>query len=202
MSLEPMWFSTMWGVYLFSGMMQIALAVVVLSGLYLRRQNVLVKAFSNKKLHDLGQLVIGFSCFWMYIWFSQYMLIWYSNIPEETMYFIPRLKGGWGALMIANIAINWLIPFLVLLPRPSKQNPYIMSKIAILILIGRWLDLYIMTFPSILPGEPVWGLNEFGSIALLTGVFGLIFFKAFSKTNAVPLNDPAMKRNQHSHAVH
>ncbi len=202
MSLEPMWFSTMWGVYAFSGMMQISLSVVILTGLHFRRQHVLVKAFSNKKLHDLGQLLIGFCCFWMYIWFSQYMLIWYSNIPEETMYFIPRLKGGWGALMLANIAINWLITFLVLLPKPSKKNPYIMSKIAIVVLIGRWLDLYIMTFPSLHKGEPVFGLVEAGAIAILVGTFGLLFFKSFSKANPVPLNDPAMKHNMHSHAVH
>ncbi len=123
MALEPLWFSTMWGVYNFAGMIQAALAMVILLGLLLRQPGrPLYGVFSDEHLHDLGKLLIGFSCFWMYIWFSQYMLIWYTNIPEETSYFITRTQGPWGPIVVVCIILNWVVPFLALLPKPSKRS--------------------------------------------------------------------------------
>jgi hypothetical protein len=204
MSLEPLWFSTVWGGYHFAGMMMSTLAVVVLLCLYLRRSGPLRGTFHNDHLHDLGQLLIGFSCFWMYLWFSQYMLIWYSNIPEETFYFVSRMQGAWGPLTIANLALNWLLPFLVLLPRPNKRNGVTMARIAVVILMGRWLDLYLMVYPST-SGAVAFGLPEIGAVLLASGVLGMLFFRALSRASLVPVGDPhlaeSLPRQTHEHEM-
>jgi len=209
MALEPMWFSTMWGVYNFAGMIQAALAVVIILGLLLRSHNgPLAGIFNDEHLHDLGKLLIGFSCFWMYIWFSQYMLIWYSNIPEETSYFISRTNGPWGPVVVAAIILNWVVPFFVLLPRPAKRSAGVMMKIAVVVLIGRWVDLYLMVFPaspfdkSEVPfgRTPVFGVWEFAAIACLIGVAGLLFLRSFATIHSVPRSDPFLRESLNYHA--
>jgi hypothetical protein len=201
MALEPLWFSTMWGVYNFAGMIQAALAVVIVLGLLLRAPDGPLRGvFSDEHLHDLGKLLLGFSCFWMYIWFSQYMLIWYSNIPEETSYFITRTHGPWGPIVVGSIVLNWVIPFFVLLPRPSKRNAGIMMKVAVVVLIGRWVDLYVMVFPSTLGERPVFGIWEAASVFCLVGVAGLLLLRSFATGNAIPRHDPYLDESLHYHA--
>ncbi|MDP6719218.1 MAG: hypothetical protein QGF59_11240 [Pirellulaceae bacterium] len=198
MALEPMWFSTMWGVYNFSGMIQAALAVVIILGLILRSHDgPLHGVFNDEHLHDLGKLLLGFSCFWMYIWFSQYMLIWYSNIPEETSYFITRTRGPWGWIVVVSIVLNWVIPFFALLPRPSKRSAGIMMKVAVVVLIGRWVDLYVMVFPSTLGQTPVFGIWEIASICCMLGTAGLLFFRSFAAAAPVPRHDPFLPESLH-----
>ncbi|MBC8353592.1 MAG: hypothetical protein H8E66_16455 [Planctomycetes bacterium] len=200
MALEPMWFSTMWGVYNFAGMIQAALAVVIVLGLILRSNGgPLQGVFNDEHLHDLGKLLLGFSCFWMYIWFSQYMLIWYSNIPEETSYFITRTHGPWGPIVVGCIVLNWVIPFFVLLPKPAKRSSGIMMKVAIVVLIGRWVDLYVMVFPSTLGENPVFGIWEAASISCLIGTAGLLLFRSFANAGSVPRHDPFLPESLHYH---
>ncbi|MCP3998381.1 MAG: hypothetical protein GY722_25450, partial [bacterium] len=122
MSLQPHWFSTMYAVYNFSGAFVSGLAMITLVVILLRRQGALKGIVTEHHLHDLGKLILGFSTFWAYIWFSQYMLIWYSNLPEEVTYYGARHGGAWAVLSAANVLVNWLIPFLVLLPRGAKQT--------------------------------------------------------------------------------
>lgn len=201
MALEPMWFSTMWGVYNFSGMIQATLAVVVILGLILRRHGgPLCGIFNDEHLHDLGKLLLGFSCFWMYIWFCQYMLIWYSNIPEETSYFIARTHGPWGPIVVGSIVLNWVVPFFVLLPRPAKRNSGVMMKVAVVVLLGRWVDLYIMVFPSTLGVVPVFGLWEIAATLCLLSTTGLLLIRSFAKAEPVPLHDPLLHESLHYHA--
>jgi len=200
MLLEPMWFSTIWGVYNFSGMIQATLAAMVIVCLLLRRPGgPLHGTFTDEHLHDLGKLLLGFSCFWMYIWFSQYMLIWYSNIPEETSYFIPRTHGPWGPIMVLNIVLNWIVPFFVLLPRPCKRSGGVMAKIAVVVLIGRWVDLYLMVFPSTLGATPVFGIWEVASVSCLVSVFGWLFCRSFFAAAPVPRGDPLLGESLHYH---
>jgi hypothetical protein len=200
MLLEPMWFSTIWGVYNFSGMIQATLAAMVILCLVLRRPGgPLQGTFSDEHLHDLGKLLLGFSCFWMYIWFSQYMLIWYSNIPEETSYFIPRTHGPWGPIMVLNIVLNWIVPFFVLLPRPCKRSGSVMAKIAVVVLIGRWVDLYLMVFPSTIGATPVFGIWEVASVSCLVGIFGWLFNRSFFAAAPVPRGDPLLSDSLHYH---
>jgi hypothetical protein len=199
MLLEPMWFSTVWGVYHFAGMVQGTLAAMIVVAIVLRKQGVLRGAFTDEHLHDLGKLLLGFSCFWMYIWFSQYMLIWYTNIPEETFYYIQRTQGAWGPLMVVNIVLNWIAPFFMLLPRASKRSESVMVKVAVVVLIGRWLDLYLMVFPSTIGATPVFGLWELASAGLLVGAFGWLFFRSMSKAPPVPRGDPLLSESLHYH---
>ncbi len=172
MALEPEWFSTMWGVYQFAGMFQAGLAGMILLAIHSAGRNEQFQAvFQTNHLHDLARLLIGFSCFWMYIWFCQYMLIWYSNIPEETSYFMERARGAWGPVVIASLIMNWGIPFLVLLPRPAKRSVTVMKRVAVVVLIGRWLDLYVMVYPSTQGKTPAFAWTEVaGILCLLCGM--------------------------------
>ena len=199
MLLEPMWFSTIWGVYHFAGMVQATLAAMIVLAIVLRNQGVLRGAFTDEHLHDLGKLLLGFSCFWMYIWFSQYMLIWYTNIPEETSYYMSRTQAAWGPLMVVNIVLNWIAPFFILLPRASKRSESVMMKVAGVVLIGRWVDLYVMVFPSTIGATPVFGLWELASAGLLVGAFGWLFFRSMAKASPVPIGDPLLSESLHYH---
>jgi hypothetical protein len=199
MLLDPMWFSTVFGVYNFAGMVQATLATMIILAVILRRRGPLHNVFTDDHLHDLGKLLLGFSCFWMYIWFSQYMLIWYTNMPEETSYYLLRTRGPWGPLMIANVALNWIIPFFTLLPRPWKRNESIMLKIAAILLLGRWLDLYIMVFPATIGVTPVFGIWELAGGGLAVGLFGWSFLRAFVKASPVPSGDPLLAESLHYH---
>ncbi len=199
MLLEPMWFSTVWSVYHFAGMVQATLATMIIVGIVLRKRGPLRGLFTDDHLHDLAKLLLGFSCFWMYIWFSQYMLIWYTNIPEETSYFILRTHGAWGPLVVVNIVLNWIAPFFLLLPRPCKRSERIMIRVAAIVLVGRWIDLYIMVFPPTIGPKPVFGLWEFASVGLLIGTFGWLFFRSFAKVRPVPIGDPLLSESLHYH---
>ncbi len=199
MALEPLWFSTMWGVYQFAGLMMGILSSIIIACILLRRIGILEGIFRDDHLHDLGKLLLGFGCFWMYIWFSQYMLIWYSNIPEETSYFILRTHGAWGPIVVIAILLNWVIPFFTLLPRPCKRSESVMLKVAVVALIGRWIDLYIMIFPPVTGEVPVFGLPEIASALCVAGLAGMLFIKAFSKAGPVPTNDPYLQESLHYH---
>jgi hypothetical protein len=199
MLLEPMWFSTIWGVYNFAGMLQATLATMIVLAILLRRRGPLHKAFTDDHLHDLGKLLLGFSCFWMYIWFSQYMLIWYTNMPEETSYYLLRTQGPWGPLMVVNIVLNWIAPFFILLPRPCKRSESVMMKVAVVVLIGRWLDLYLMVFPATMGAAPVFGLWEVAGSCLLVGIFGWLFYRSFAKAAPVPEGDPLLEESLQYH---
>jgi hypothetical protein len=199
MSLEPDWASTIFGMYNFAGMFLAGLAVLTLLTLYLQQRRPLAYAITAQHLHDLGKLVFAFSTFWMYLWFSQYMLIWYANIPEETIYFVRRWQGFWGPLFLLNVALNWVIPFLVLLPRMNKQRPGVLAKICLLLLAGRFLDLWLMVAPPFQAGRPHFGLVEIGLVLLCIGGFGLGFFAVFRRAPVLPLRDPRLAESLHYH---
>ncbi len=197
MALEPMWFSTMWGVYQFSGLVTATLAAMIVACILLRRQGVLQGIFRDDHLHDLAKLLLGFSCFWMYIWFSQYMLIWYANIPEETSYFIHRTHGPWAPIVIGSIVLNWIVPFFVLLPRRCKRSESVMLKVAVVVLVGHWVDLYVMVFPPLVGDVPVFGIPEIASAICVAGAFGLLFVRSFAAAEPVPRNDPYLSESLH-----
>lgn len=199
MSLEPHWFSTIFGVYNFAGMFLTALAVIVLGSVWLQRVGPFRNSFTPEHLHDLGKLIMAFCTFWAYIWFSQYMLIWYANNPEETGYYVLRQHGAWGSLLILNFVVNWAIPFFVLLPRQAKRNASLMVKVSILLLFGRWLDLYMMILPPIASERPPLGLWEIGLPAGAVGVFVLVFVRALRAAPLIPMKDPFLAESLHHH---
>jgi hypothetical protein len=192
MSLEPKWSSTIFGVYNFAGILLTSLAAVTLLALWLQRHGPLSAALSEDHFHDLATLLFGFGCFWMYIWFCQYMLIWYANQPEETVYYFHRWQGAWPALMLLSVIFNWGIPFVLLLFRAAKRAPRVLGTVCLLVLVGRWLDLFTMIFPSQGDAASIPGPLELGLLCGAAGVTGLIFFWSFGNAPVVPLNDPRL----------
>lgn len=199
MSLEPRWSSTIFGMYSFAGLFSGGLAAMIVLTICLQRMGPLDGVLSTAHLHDLGKLLFAFTTFWMYIWFSQFMLIWYANIPEEAVHYVLRMQGAWMPLFILNLALNWAVPFLALLPAGTKKNPGILLKVAVIVLLGRWLDLYLMILPPFSLGRPEIGAPEIGAAMAMVGIAGLVFFRAVGKANIVPVNDPYLAE---SLAVH
>ncbi len=198
MSLEPEWFSTIFGVYNFAGMFVTTLALIVLMSVWLKRAGPFAGVLSEEHLHDLGKLIFGFSTFWAYIWFSQYMLIWYANFPEETGYFVMRRSGAWDSLFLLNFGLNWAIPFFALLSRNAKRSTSIMVRVAALLLVGRWLDLYLMIMPPATGAAvPQVGLLEIGLFAGAIGIVPLLLLKGMRAAAPLPLKDPLLQQSLH-----
>jgi hypothetical protein len=193
MSLEPKWSSTIFGVYQFAGIFLSSLAAMAAIAIRLYWQGGFRTALTRNRLHDLGTLLFGFSCFWMYIWFCQYLLIWYVNNPEETSYFSARQRGDWQTLFWLNLVLNWGIPFVVLLFRSAKQTPWVLFVVAIMVLAGRWLDLYVMILPPVVGTAADPGVWELGPALLGLGVGLLTVRWGLSRTALVPLHDPLLE---------
>jgi hypothetical protein len=192
MSLEPRWYSTIFGVYNFAGLFLSGLAAIILLSIWLERRGPLQRVLTDDHLHDLGKLLFAFSTFWMYLWFCQYMLIWYTNIPEETAYFVRRVHGIWLVLLLADIALNWLVPFFVLLRRDTKRRRDVLSIVAAIVLLGRWLDVYLMIAPGVATGGLRIGLWAIGLTAGGAGAFGLLLARVLAGAPAVPVGDPQL----------
>ncbi|MBI4417934.1 MAG: hypothetical protein HY563_04090 [Ignavibacteriales bacterium] len=192
MSLEPHWYSTIFGIYNFSGMFMTGVAAVAIAVILLRRRGYLKEFVRDDHLHDLGKLIFAFSTFWMYIWFSQYLLIWYANIPEETVYFIKRESAGWGTFTILVLLFNWVIPFIVLMPRGAKRNEGILLRVSIVILVGHWIDLFWMIFPAFMPGNPQFNIWEIGPMVLAAGLVCYVTSRSLSKASFIPTRDPML----------
>lgn len=186
MSLEPEWTSTMFGVYNFAGLFVSSLAATTLLVIWLSSRGDSGLRVTKDQLHDLGTLLFAFSSFWMYLWFCQYWLIWYVNNPEETAYFVRRSQGDWPVLSLLNLIFNWGVPFIVLLFRSAKRNPLILGIVAVVILVGRWLDLTVMIFPSQGSETAAFGIIGAGLLVGGTAAFLLAVFFSLSKSSPVP----------------
>jgi hypothetical protein len=199
MSLEPNWASTIFGIYNFAGMFSSGLALLILFVLWLRRSGPLRDFVNEEHLHDLGKLLFAFSTFWMYIWFSQYMLIWYADISEETAYYVARLHNAWAPLFLLNMILNWAVPFAALLPRGSKRSPRALGRVAAVVLAGRVLDVYLLVAPPLVGSRPAGGIWEMGVLAGAAAVLVLIFYRGIRGAAPVPLNDPYLEESLHYH---
>lgn len=200
MTLEPHWSSTIFGIYSFSGMFVAGVAVLTLLTIALRNGGPLRGTVTDKHFLDLGRLLVAFSTFWMYIWFSQYMLIWYTNFNEETSYMLLRSSHGWGKVFIANVILNWGVPFLLLLPRANKKNPHTLALGAIILLAGRMVDIYLMMAAPFSPQNPVPAFWDVAALALVAGIFIVATSRAFFRSEPVPVGDPLLPESVHSHA--
>ncbi len=198
MSLEPHWYSTIFGVYHFAGLFASTLALVVVAAHAMRRAGVLAGTVGDAHMHDLGKLLFAFTTFWMYIWFSQYMLIWYANIPEGSAYFVTRREGTWLTVFYLNVTLNWVVPFLALLSVAAKRGAGLVV-VAAVVLAGRWLDLYQMIWPAIVPGGPRVGLCEMGPLLAAIGVGWWTFSRVFQSAPPVPVREPALGASLHHH---
>ncbi len=199
MSLEPYWFSTMYGVYNFAGLFSGGIALTIVLAVWLKNRGTLRGIITDDHLHDLGKLLLAFTTFWAYIWFSQYMLIWYANIPEETEHFIRRTHDLWMPLFYLNLAMNWAIPFLALLPRAGKREGRFLVKIAVIVLMGRVLDMYLLIIPTVSESTPFDGFAPLGIILGATGVCIFALGKTLGAAALVPLKDPYLEESLHHH---
>ncbi len=199
MSLEPHWFSTIFAVYHFTGAFLGALALITITVIGLRRRGYFADIVNDDHLLDLGKLMMGFSGFWAYIWFSQYMLIWYSNLPEEVGHYIHRHTGAWAVLAGLNVLINWVVPFFVLLPRAAKRSESVMLKAAGLLLVGRWLDLYLGVNPVFQPQAPKLGLWELAPLVLGVSLFLIVYRHSLASVELLPKGDAYFEESLHHH---
>lgn len=184
MSIDAHWYSTMYSWYTFSSSFVAGIALITLFVVFLKNNGYL-EYVNDEHLHDLGKFIFAFSIFWTYLWFSQFMLIWYANIPEETTYFEPRMQGAYRGIFFLNLIINFVAPILILMRRSSKRNYGTMTMMCVLIIFGHWLDFYQMVFPAISPDHVPFMLADFG-IAL--GFIGLIMFVTARALASAPMN--------------
>lgn len=194
MSLDAHWYSTMYSWYTFASTFVAGIALITLFVVYFKNQGQL--EFVNKEhLQDLGKYMFAFSIFWTYLWFDQFMLIWYGNIPEETIYFKIRMQGAYKGLFYLNLILNFIAPFLIFMKAATKRNYAIVTFMSIVIIFGHWIDFYQMVMPSTVWQNPHLSWFEFG-IAL--GFVGIIMWgvsRFASKTPMTAVNNPFLKES-------
>lgn len=199
MSIDAHWYSTMYSWYTFASSFVAGMALIALFVVFLKNNGYLEFA-NHEHLHDIGKFMFAFSIFWTYLWFSQFMLIWYANIPEETTYFKPRAEGVYSGIFWLMFLINFLAPLLLLMTRGAKRNYGTITFMALLIIFGHWLDFYQMVFPG--PLKDASGQTHVPMILLDFGValgfVGLIMFvtgRALSKAPLLARNHPFIKES-------
>jgi hypothetical protein len=196
MSLTPDWYSTIFGVYFFAGIAVAGLSILILTALSLQATGRLVHVITAEHYHDLGKLLLTFVVFWGYIAFSQYLLIWYGDIPEETQWYLVRQSGDWKWIsLVFLVGGNCLIPFCGLLPRFAKRKKLVLGFWAVWLLAMHWIDLYWIVMPN-LGGEKL--PFDLIDICLLVGMLG-IYIASAARTavnnSLVPLADPRLKES-------
>ena len=203
MSLEPHWFSTMYAVLIFTDVIQTGTAFVALVVALLMLKGSFGAFVNENHLHSLTKMMFATTGFWAYIYFCQFLLIWYANIPEETIYFLTRYENGWLPYLLVLPLIKWLIPFVILVPRDAKRKPGRVIPMAMLILLGQFLELYMLVSPAMGHGAHKSHAHlpwvEFLVTAGFFGLFFLIFAWSLGRNKPVPLKDPLMGACLHYH---
>lgn len=180
-SLEPHWFSTIFALRTLSGLGAAGLALCTVVLVALRRSGTLRDVVTRDVMDDLGKILLGLTIFWAYVWYCEYMIIWYSNIPEETVYFLLRSEGGWATLGRLNLMVNFAVPFLALMLRAWRRSGVALSRIAGWILAGHVLDLFVMIAPPLQGARIHMGLWELGPLIGALALFGWILLRTLSR---------------------
>lgn len=202
MSLEPHWFSTIFGVYTFAGHFVAAVACITIMTVALYNAGHLREYITEEHFHDLGKLMFAFSVFWTYIAFSQYFIIWYANLPEETIYFTSRMEGGWEYFFYALILVHFIIPFAVLLRQDVKRKTAVLVLAAIVILVSHFIDLAWIIMPAVAKvvahgsgahhPQVMFSWQELTVWLFFAGLFLFTTALNYKKNNAVAINDPLL----------
>ncbi len=202
MSLEPHWFSTIYGVYCFAGLFQSTLAFLTLMALFVERQGLAKGLVTMEHVHDLAKFTKGFTVFWAYIAFSQFMLIWYANLPEETIFYIHRSHGGWLFISLGLLVFRFVVPFIALLPRWAKRTPSHLVAVCSLILIMQYVDIYWLVYPNLAHDYVAFSWMEVAAFAGFAGLFGLAVTRFLSQYNILPIKDPRRSESINHHVMY
>lgn len=199
MSLEAHWFSTMWAVYMFSMMMQVGMAFIAMATVILRKTGKLDGFVNDAHVHDLGKFAFAFASFHAYIAFCQFLLIWYANLPEETIFFIKRFGNGWQWVALAIPLVKFVIPFFALLSWKAKHTPAVLIPVGIWTLVVTAFELWWIVMPSVSSHAPELPWMELLIFGGFLGVFFAAFGFALSRHEAVPVKDPRLAEAIHHH---
>jgi hypothetical protein len=194
MSIDAHWYSTMYSWYTFASTFVAGMALIALWVVYLKNKGYL-ELTNNEHLHDIAKFMFAFSIFWTYLWFSQYMLIWYANIPEETVYFKHRIQGPYKGIFYLNLIINFLAPLLILMKRSAKRNYTLVALMAVVIIFGHWIDFYQMVMGSLMKEHVELGLLDFGILAFFVGVMIFFVAKALASKPLIAKHHPFLKES-------
>lgn len=197
MSFDPHWFSTLFGWYVFAGMMVCAITVIAMVTMVLKSQGYL-EFVNDSHIHDLAKFMFGFSIFWTYLWFSQFMLIWYSNIPEEVTYFVTRIED-FNLLFFGMVVMNFIFPVLILMNSDYKRVNLFVIMAGIIILTGHYIDVYVMVMPATVGTSWSFGLAELGALCFFFGLFVYVVFNALTKAPLLAKANPFLKESKQFH---
>jgi len=197
MSIDPHWFSTLFGWYVFASMFVSGITTIAMVTIYLKSKGYL-EFVNDSHIHDLGKFMFGISVFWTYLWFSQFMLIWYSNIPEEVTYFITRIED-YNLPFFGMLVMNFIFPLLILMNSDYKRVNYFIVMAGIVILLGHYMDVFNMIMPSAVGDQWFIGAPEIGGFFFFLGLFIFIVFKELTKAPLLAKGDPYMGESERFH---
>lgn len=199
MSIDAHWFSTMFGWYVFASWWVTGLAFIAFTVASLKKAGYL-KIVRADHLHDLGKFCFAFSIFWTYIWFSQFMLIYYANIPEETVYFIERMRTNpYSWIFYTNLIMNFVLPFLLFMTRDAKRQISMILVVTPIIMLGHWFDFYNMITPGVMKYEGGVGFLELGLFMTFFGTFVFVVLNGLTKLPLIGRNHPMLQESLHHH---
>jgi hypothetical protein len=198
LSLEPEWFSTIYALQALAGIATAGLGLVMIAASMLGRTR-LAHALNENHFDDLGKLGIALSLFWVYISFCQYMLIWYTDMPEETVWYLARNTGAWKSLHTLGVVLNWLVPFCVLMPKRARRSSSVILRVGMVFLFGRVIDLWLLLGPPLMQDGPGFGPYELAPVLGMAALFAWYFLRTLARENLVPLGDPNLETSLHHH---
>jgi hypothetical protein len=197
MSVDPHWFSTLFGWYVFASMFVSGITVIALITIYLKSRNYL-EFVNENHLHDVAKFMFAFSIFWTYLWFSQFMLIWYSNIPEEVTYFVTRFQD-YKLPFLGMVVMNFVFPILMLMNADYKRIPWFVVMAGLVILFGHYIDIFNMIMPATVGDRWFIGIPEIASVLLFAGLFIFVVFTALTKAPLLVKGYPFRKESEDFH---
>lgn len=200
MSLDPHWYSTIYGMLWIGGQVLGAFVFAIAVVTLLVDREPFATAITTREFHDLGQLFLAFVMLYAYFAFSQYLIIWSGNIPEETPWYLSRLTGGWQYVGVGVLICEFAIPFILLLSRPLKKDPYRLAKVALFVLAARLLDVFWMIKPSFSPGQLSVHWMDIAALVGIGGIWLSYFLRRLREYPLLPLRDPALRLDVEAHA--
>ncbi len=197
MSVDPHWFSTLFGWYVFASFFVSGITMVALVTIYLKSRGYL-EYVNSSHLHDLAKFMFGISIFWTYLWFSQFLLLWYSNIPEEVTYYVSRIRD-YKILFFGMLFLNFVFPLLVLINTDYKRIKWLVFTAGVVILAGHYVDFYVMIMPATVGNQWSIGITEISAVLFFLGLFIFVVFTALTKAPLLAKGNPLIEESKHFH---